>query len=125
MAKVFVSHRRADAARAEALASEIRSAGHDVWLDDWEIGIGNSIVGRMQDGLQNTAYLVLCYSTERGVLAPWVSREWMSALSRQLEGAEIKLLPAKLTDGGSSGHPGGPRIRRISLATGTPVCGSC
>jgi hypothetical protein len=33
----------------------------------------------MQDGLEASAYLVLCYSRS-DVLTPWISREWMSAL---------------------------------------------
>ena len=63
MASVFISHRRVDAAEAIKLAEEIKAAGHKVWLDDWEINIGDSIVGRMQEGLDQTAYLVLCYSS--------------------------------------------------------------
>jgi hypothetical protein len=98
MAHVFLSHRRNDADSAERLAADIKSAGHKVWLDDWEINIGDSIVERMQQGLEGAAYLVLCYS-ETGVLAPWISREWMSTLARQMSGSGIKILPAKLTGG--------------------------
>jgi hypothetical protein len=99
MANVFISHRRADAIQAERLANDIRSAGHKVWLDDWEINIGDSIVGRMQEGLEASAYLVLCYSGI-GVAVPWVSREWMSALARQMSGSNVKLLPIVLSGGG-------------------------
>jgi hypothetical protein len=99
MAHVFISHRRADAPEAEKLARAIRDAGHTVWLDDWNINIGDSIVGRMQEGLDASAYLVLCYSSI-GVTAPWISREWMSTLARQLNGSNVKLLPVLLTGGG-------------------------
>jgi hypothetical protein len=98
MANVFVSHRRSDSNEARKLATEIRAQGHRVWLDDWDIGIGDSIVGRMQEGLEGAAYLVLCYSHD-GVLAPWISREWMSALARQIEGVDVKVLPVRLTGG--------------------------
>jgi hypothetical protein len=98
MASVFISHRRSDADEAEKLAQEIRAAGHNVWLDDWEINVGDSIVGRMQEGLQTSAYLVLCYSSSN-VLAPWISREWFSVLARQMNGANVKILPVVLTGG--------------------------
>ena len=98
MSNVFISHRRADAAQAEKLAIDIKNRGHKVWLDDWEINIGDSIVGRMQEGLEVASYLVLCYS-EKGVTAPWISREWMSALARQMQGAKVKILPVLLTGG--------------------------
>jgi|ERR1051325_530571 hypothetical protein len=98
MANVFISHRRADAVLAEKLAKEIVDAGHKVWLDEWNIKLGDSIVGRMQEGLEDASYLVLCYSSA-GVLAPWISREWMSALARQMNTSSVKLLPVILTGG--------------------------
>jgi hypothetical protein len=98
MANVFISHRRADSEPAEKLAEAIRAAGHTVWLDDLEIGIGDSIIGGMQKGLSAATYLVLCYSSI-GVMAPWISREWFSALARQLDGHNVKVLPVVLTGG--------------------------
>jgi len=99
VANVFISHRRTDQLEAEKLATEIRNAGHTVWLDDWNIGLGDSIVGRMNEGLEAADYVVLCYSSS-GVDSEWISREWMSALAQQLNGAGIKLIPALLTGGG-------------------------
>jgi hypothetical protein len=81
MAHVFVSHRGADVREAEKLAEAIGLLGHTVWLDEWKIDIGDSIVGRIQEGLDALAYLVLCYWRD-GVMASWISREWMSALAR-------------------------------------------
>jgi hypothetical protein len=96
MAQVFVSHRRADAAEARRLAEDLRVAGHCVWLDEWAINIGDSIVGQIEEGLEGSTYLVLCYS-DAGVMSPWISREWMSALARQLEGQGVRILPVMLT----------------------------
>lgn len=96
MANVFISHRVADLAPAERLAEDIERAGHKVWLDEWIIDIGDSIVQRIDEGLSGSSYLVLCYS-EAGVRSPWISREWMSALHRQLEGHDVRILPAMLT----------------------------
>lgn len=98
MARVFVSHRVADVDLARALAAELRGAGHDVWLDEWAIGLGDSIVEQMNTGLTDTSYVVLCYSAD-GVLAPWISREWMSALARQLSGLPVRILPLRLSGG--------------------------
>jgi hypothetical protein len=98
MANVFISHRGSDLVPAERLASELKAVGHDVWLDEWELQIGDSIVGRMDAGLSGATYVVLCYSAQ-GVSAPWMSREWTSALARQLNGASVKLLPVVLTGG--------------------------
>ncbi len=99
MANIFISHRRSDNSEAERLASDIRSSGHQVWLDEWSIGLGDSIVQKMNEGLAGASYVVVCYSST-GITAPWMGREWMSALARQLEGSRVKLLPVLLTGGG-------------------------
>lgn len=98
MPNVFISHRLSDAAPAERLATEIRAAGHQVWLDTWEIALGDSIIERMNEGLTGATYVVVCYS-DAGVTSAWMGREWMSALARQLNGAGVKLLPVRLTGG--------------------------
>jgi len=95
MANVFFSHRGADAVLAEQLAEEIRSAGHSVWLDTWEVTVGDQIIERMNEGLTGSAYLVVCYSSAG--MAPWMNIEWMSALARQLNGEGVKVLPVRLS----------------------------
>lgn len=98
MANLFISHRGEDANEAERLAVELRAQGHQVWLDRWDIQVGDSIVEKLNEGLEGATYLILCYSAQ-GVLAPWMGREWKAALARQLNGRGIKLLPARLTGG--------------------------
>src|SRR4051794_13487746 len=98
MAKVFISHRGADEREAEQLATDLKTAGHQVRLDLWDLNVGDSVIAWMNQGIQDSKYLILCYSSS-GVLAPWISREWMSALALQLEGSNIRLLPVRLTGG--------------------------
>lgn len=98
MANVFISHRKVDVSDAKRLAEAVSAAGHVVWFDEWEIGIGDSVVERIDSGLDGTSYLVLCYSTA-GVMSPWVTREWMSSLHRQLEGCDVRILPVKFSGG--------------------------
>jgi hypothetical protein len=95
---IFISHRKQDAPLAERLADDIRLAGHLVWLDEWNIRVGDSIVQSINEGLENSKFLILCYS-ECDVLSPWMSREWMSTLARQLNGIGVKLLPVRLSGG--------------------------
>lgn len=96
MARVFISHRGSDTAEAEKLARALKALGHVVRFDDWEVVTGDSILGWMEEATGSAGFLVLCYSAV-GVDAPWVSREWLSALSRQLEGEPIRTLPVRLS----------------------------
>lgn len=97
MATVFISHRGDDSAEAGQLEREVTAAGHTVWLDALEIGLGDSIVEKINQGLEGSAYVVLCLSASG--FSDWMNREWMSALARQLNGAGVKLLPVRLTGG--------------------------
>ena len=98
MAHIFLSHRGADEKLAKALALELENDRHRIWLDTWNLRVGNSIIEWMNESLVSAKYVVVCYSSD-DVLAPWMSREWMSALTRQLNGEEIRLLPVRLSGG--------------------------
>lgn len=94
----FISHRGEDIALAERLAAQLTQAGYEVWLDKWIINVGDSIIEKINAGMENARYLILCYS-EAGVSSPWMSREWMATLARQLEGYGVKILPIRLSGG--------------------------
>ena len=99
MANVFISYRKNDVVLAQQLAQEIKNAAHhNVWFDEWEITIGDSIIERMGEGLEGSSYLVLCFSSS-GISSNWIGREWMSTLARQLNGQNIKILPVILSGG--------------------------
>jgi ABC-type taurine transport system substrate-binding protein len=98
VANVFISYRSADRQVALRLADQIRSAGHSVWIDVEQIGIGDTIVGKLEQGLSGATYVVLCYS-QSDVSSPFITREWYSTLARQLEHRDVKLLPVRLTGG--------------------------
>lgn len=56
---------------------------------------------RINDGLAGTSFLVLCCSDIGAGAGAWTEREWMSALARQLDGANVHILPVRLTGGTS------------------------
>jgi hypothetical protein len=97
MANVFISYRSGDRAEVARLEDSLVADGHDVWLDVENIKLGDSIVEKIDAGLEGATFLVLCLSGHG--LSPWVNREWMSTLDRQLSGVGVKILPVKLAGG--------------------------
>lgn len=97
MSNVFLCHRKPDVALVETLAKELTAAGHQVWFDEWQIGIGDSIVAKINKGLTGNHYLVLCYSAHGA--SDWTDREWHSTLALQLSGHPVKILPARISGG--------------------------
>lgn len=97
LARVFISHRSADTAKANRLANLLTKAGHQVTFDVWELEVGDSIPSWMNHALGGVDYVVVCLSSLG--LASWMSSEVWSAYSRQLNGQSIKLLPVRFRDG--------------------------
>jgi hypothetical protein len=97
VAKVFISYRGVDEPAATRLASALRRAGHEVFYAEWELGVGDSIVGWANQRLGESRYVLLCLSSSG--LSDWVNAEWMSTFMRQLGGHGIRLLPVNLTGG--------------------------
>lgn len=99
---------------AASLASVLRAAGHDVWLDEWNIAPGDSIVERIDTGLTTAVDVIVCFSAT-GENSPWMSREWMSALARKLNGIQLRIIPVKFAP--SSGPAILADIKAIDLFT--------
>ena len=56
---VFLSHSSKDKDQVVRLATDLREAGVAVWLDEWEISVGDSISQKIQEGLKNYPYLAI------------------------------------------------------------------
>jgi hypothetical protein len=63
-----------------------------VWYDDWEIGIGDSIVAKIEEGLARNDTLIVLLSPA-SVESKWVRRELDTALMNQLAGHNVKIIP--------------------------------
>lgn len=96
-AHVFVCHASEDKPTARLLAVRLKEIGSDVWFDEWEIQIGDSIVQKINEALGQVSHLVVLLS-QHSVEKPWVKREMSAALMQQLSQNEIRLLPVRLDD---------------------------
>lgn len=55
----FLSHNRADKPAARALGTRLVLAGGEVWFDEWDVKPGDSIPGKLNDGLASFDVFVL------------------------------------------------------------------
>jgi len=94
---VFICHASEDKPKARSLGRALKSIGSDVWLDEWEIKVGDSIVQRINEALAQATHLVVLLS-ETSCQKPWVTKEWSAALMRQLADNSITVLPVRLDD---------------------------
>lgn len=95
--KVFRCHSSRDKAIVQKIATILQKVGVPVWYDDWEIGWGDSIVEKINKGLESCSDIVVFLSSA-SVSSNWVQRELSSALMEQLSKKDIRILPIKLEE---------------------------
>lgn len=94
---LFLSHNHRDKDVATPLAAQLRLVGVDVWLDDWKISPGDSIVGKVGEALGMVDTVLLLWS-ENAASSRWVNTEMEAALTRQLSGGSLRIIPVRLDD---------------------------
>lgn len=97
MARVFISHSSKDKNFVRRLSSDLRAAGHDAWLDEWELRVGDCIVRAVGDALAHADFVVVVLSPN-AVDSGWVEREWAPSYMREIETKRRIVLPALLRD---------------------------
>ncbi|MEZ6031992.1 MAG: toll/interleukin-1 receptor domain-containing protein [Planctomycetaceae bacterium] len=95
--KVFVSHSSVDKQLVERIVKELESRDLQVWFDKYEMGVGDSIVQGIDQGLSDADYFLLILSPN-SVKSNWVQRELNAALMEETSKRGIVVLPAIIKD---------------------------
>jgi hypothetical protein len=93
--RVFLSHSSKNKPIARDLATWLKGFDLEVWFDDWEISVGDSIVDKVFSALSTSDTLVILLS-RASVKSRWVSEELNSSVMRQLSDGGVRVLPALL-----------------------------
>jgi hypothetical protein len=95
MSRVFISHSSIDKEFARDLAIRLEEHGISVWLDEWEIAVGESISQSIQDGLAGCEFIVVVIS-EASSRSGWVGKEWQSRIGNEASLRRVEILPVLL-----------------------------
>jgi len=96
--RVFLSHSHADESIVREVAKGLQTADIDVWLDEAEVLLGDSLLTKIEDGLDSADYVAF-FLSKASLRSQWARRELNVAISRQISadrGAVI--LPILLED---------------------------
>lgn len=99
---VFLSHNHADKPFVRKLARDLESHGIRYWLDEAEMKIGDSLIQKIRDGIDNIDFFAVILSPN-SIDAPWVVNELDVAMNHQINGKNIKVLPIMLKECGLPG----------------------
>lgn len=95
---IFISHSSRDKAAAVHLAKTLNFCALDVWLDDWELEVGQSLTEEIAKAMKDSRYIAILI-TENYNQTVWTKTEYKKALSREQKENRTVMLP--LIVGGS------------------------
>jgi len=97
MGRVFISHSSHDKGVARKLVADLKTLGHEPWLDEYAIRVGDSIPDKIEQGLQNADFVAILLSPA-AVRSGWVDREWKAKYWAEVSAGRVMVLPVLLED---------------------------
>jgi hypothetical protein len=94
---VFISYSHKDSDFATALAAQLVKRNARVWIDQWELHVGDSILDHIQTAIQGASALLVVLS-KSSVTSEWCKKEFSSGLLRELEEKRVIVLPVLIED---------------------------
>lgn len=81
----------------DRLAGQLVQKNIHIWLDRWELSVGDSLVDRIQEAVDGSSALLVILS-KASVASEWCKRELSAGLLRELEEKRVVVMPVMLED---------------------------
>jgi TIR domain len=94
---VFISHSHQDKDFVDKLAGQLVMRKAYVWMDRWEINVGDSLLDKVQAGIKSASALLIILS-KASVASEWCKKELNAGLMRELGEKRVVVLPLLLED---------------------------
>jgi uncharacterized protein YwgA len=89
---LFISYSSKDAKDVISLCNVLRDKGYKIWLDEWEIQVGEHILNKIEDGLNSSRFLAVWLSNN-SIESNFVKREWLIKCWDEFNSNITTLLP--------------------------------
>ena len=89
---IFISHSSRDKAVAIHLATTLNFCAIDVWLDDWELEVGQSLTDEISKAMDESRFIAILI-TENYNKTVWTKTEYKKALAREQKEQRTVMLP--------------------------------
>lgn len=94
---IFISYSHKDKGFVEKLGKALVYNKHNIWIDEWELNVGDSIINRIQETISKSEGLLVVLS-KNSVESEWCKKEITSGLLRELEEKQVVVMPLLLDD---------------------------
>jgi hypothetical protein len=89
---IFISHSSRDKKAALGLATTLNFCAVDVWLDDWELEVGQSLADGIGKAMDESRFIAILI-TENYNKTIWTKTEYKKALAREQKEQRTVMLP--------------------------------
>lgn len=90
---IFLSHNHSDKPFVRRLKASLNERGvEDVWVDEAEMMIGDSLTEKIEEGLTKTRFFGVVLSP-RSIKSSWVKKELEAAMSKEIKTGSVVVLP--------------------------------
>jgi hypothetical protein len=89
---LFISHSSRDKTQALQLAKTLNFCAVDVWLDDWELEVGQSLTDEIAKAMDESRFVGILI-TENYNTTVWTKTEYKKALAREQKENRVVMLP--------------------------------
>jgi len=94
---VFISYSHQDKDFVDKLAANLVMHKARVWIDRWELNVGDSIIDKIQEAIQESDALIIVISRS-SMESVWCQKELSAGLLRELEEKRVIVLPVLLEE---------------------------
>ena len=90
--KVFISYSHQDKQIATSIADQVREAGHEVWIDSWNVKIGDNLYNKIKEGLTSADALIFIIS-KNSLSSKAVMHEFSAIAFSELSKKKQRIIP--------------------------------
>lgn len=94
---VFISYSSKDKTFVEKLSKTLIDHHVGVWLDKWEMKPGDSLIDKIQNGLEDSAYLLIVLS-KHYIESEWCKKEQNAGLLKEINSKQVVVIPILIED---------------------------
>jgi hypothetical protein len=97
VSSIFLSHNSKDKPFVRKLATRLSEEGVVVWLDEAVLHIGDSLIEKISEGIQDMEFVAAIIS-QNSIASSWVQKELSLAMSKEIKGRQVVVLPIVIDD---------------------------
>lgn len=94
---IFISYSHENKEFVDQFGAQLALHGARVWIDRWELSVGDSLIDKVQSAIQGSDALIIVLS-KASVESEWCKKELSSGLIRELEEKRVVVLPVLIEE---------------------------